>query len=349
MNFIINNYNIFLIVLVCFVSSCIFTIISKKISYHINALDYPNERKIHKVPIPTLGGLGIFSAFLLGFILFCEPSPLMNSILISSFIIIILGIIDDINPLSAKIKICVQIIIATILVYYGNLLVTNLTFFGIDLHFGIFSSFVTIFFIVAVINAINLIDGLDGLASGISSIYFLTIAIIALILNNSAGLDIMLTVIMFGSTLGFLVFNFPPAKIFMGDTGSTFLGLMIAVVALLGFKNVTLTSLVIPLIILALPIMDTLFAILRRRLKGESIGHADKEHLHHQLLKLKFSPRKSLLIIYSISILFSITSILYILGDTKIMIFIYIILLFILIFIVLKTNIIFDKNKQKNK
>lgn len=357
MTLTVNGYSIFLIILICFLSTCAFIPLSIKISKYVGALDKPNKRKIHKKPIPTLGGLAIFFGFLLGYMFFAQQSTLMLSILIASFIIVVTGLIDDMKPMKAKYKFLIQIIVGLIIVLYGHLQINEITALGLNLKFGpILGNFITVFFIVAIINAINLIDGMDGLAASISSIYFITVAIIAIILNKFGGLDIMLSIIMIGATLGFLIFNFPPAKLFMGDTGSTFLGLMIAVIALLGFKNVTITSLVIPLLILAIPILDTAFAIVRRKLKGESIGHADKEHLHHQLLKLTSSPVKTLLIICFINILFSAASIFYALDYTSEMIVVYIFLLFILLFLVLKTNIIFDKNflnknklKKKNK
>ena len=153
---------------------------------------------------------------------------------------------------------------------------------------------------------------------------------------------------MLGSTLGFLTHNFPPAKTFMGDCGSTFLGFMISIIALLGFKVATITSLIVPMLILAIPIFDTLFAIFRRLIKHQSIGQPDKEHLHHQLLRMKFTPRISLFIIYFISILFSLVSIFYALGDnSKVAIAIYIVLMIILIIIVAKTNILFEHKKKK--
>jgi len=209
-------------------------------------------------------------------------------------------------------------------------------------------------FIVAIINCINLIDGLDGLAAGISSIYFITIGIIAILLHNSTGLDVILTFIMLGSTLGYLWHNFYPAKIFMGDSGSMFLGYIIAVIALLGFKNITLTSFVVPILLLAIPILDTLFAILRRIINHKPIGMADKSHLHHQLLNLKFSQRKTVLIIYLVDILFACASIVYVLGN-KILgtniygIVIYAILFILTIMLIIKTDIIWDKNKRKYK
>ncbi len=271
----------------------------------------------------------------------------MISILIGSFLLIIVGIFDDINSVPAKYKFLVQTIAAAVVVIYGKLGFSELTILGLSFHFPMFiNNILAIFFIVAITNAINLIDGLDGLSSGISAIYFLTIAVIALITNKLGGIDIILSLIMLGATLGFLFHNFPPAKIFMGDTGSLFLGFMISIIALLGYKVTTFTSLVVPIVVLAIPIFDTLFAILRRLLKGQSVAVADKEHFHHQLLKMKYSPVASILIIYAIDIAFAVVSILYVLGDNQFAIAIYVVLMILLLFIVLRTDILFEHKKK---
>lgn len=346
MNFIVNGYNVFIIILTTFLTSLILTHLMIKISKNMNIMDIPNERSVHKKPTPLLGGIAIFLSFLFGFILFGNQNPLMISILIASFLILLLGIFDDIKPIKARYKFIIHILVALIVVFYGGLKLTHVDIFGLSLNFKWMSPYVTILIIVGIINAVNLIDGLDGLCAGISSIYFLTIGVIALILNKFNGLDIILSFIMLGSTLGFLVFNFPPAKIFMGDTGSTFLGLMISVIMLLGFKTVTLTSLLIPLVLLILPITDTLFAIIRRALNKKTIGQADKEHIHHQLLK-HLSTRKTILVIYIVDLIFSVVSIFYAIGKKKEMIIFYILLMFILLYLVFKTNVIFKKKENK--
>ncbi len=346
MNFIVNGYNVFIIILTTFLTSLILTHLMIKISKNMNIMDIPNERSVHKKPTPLLGGIAIFLSFLFGFILFGNQNPLMISILIASFLILLLGIFDDIKPIKARYKFVIHILVALIVVFYGGLKLTHVDIFGLSLNFKWMSPYVTILIIVGIINAVNLIDGLDGLCAGISSIYFLTIGVIALILNKFNGLDIILSFIMLGATLGFLVFNFPPAKIFMGDTGSTFLGLMISVIMLLGFKTVTLTSLLIPLVLLILPITDTLFAIIRRALNKKPIGQADKEHIHHQLLK-HLSTRKTILVIYVVDLIFSVVSIFYAIGKKKEMIIFYILLMFILLYLVFKTNVIFKKKENK--
>lgn len=345
---------VLLIILTTFIFTFSFIPIVKKIASFIGAMDIPNERKVHKTPIPRLGGLGIYGGFLLGYMLFGQHSVQMNAVLIGSFIILVTGIIDDIKPVPAKYKILGQIAGAAVIPLYGGIVLEDISAFGLYLNFGVLAVPVTIIFIVAIINCINLIDGLDGLSSGITSIYFLTVGIIGLLLNNSNGLDITLTFIMLGSTLGYLLHNFPPAKIFMGDSGSMFLGYIIAVIALLGFKNITLTSVIIPMLLLAIPIMDTLFAILRRLINHKPIGEPDKNHFHHQLLKLNLSKRKTVLIIYVIDILFAVASILYAVGNrmlgTNIYgIIIYVILLALTLILVLRTNIIWDHDKNKKK
>ena len=288
----------------------------KKIAIHVGALDIPNKRKVHQKPMPRLGGLGIFGGFLFGYMLFGEPNSVMNSILIGSFVIVLIGAIDDIKPVKASVKFAAQLMAAIIVTCYGKLLIQDVSAFGFYIDFGIMAYPITIFFILGCLNCINLIDGLDGLAGGISAIYFATIGIISIIMGKM-GLDYVLTFIMLGSILGFLVHNFYPASIFAGDSGSLFMGFMIAVIALLGFKGVTLTSLLIPLLILAIPILDTIFAIIRRMLKGQSISTPDKSHLHHQLLNKNFSHRTTVLIIYGINILFAAASIIYALHDQK--------------------------------
>lgn len=346
----ISGHNIFLIIIITFIVSTILVPIMKKVAIHVNAMDYPNARKVHKKPMPRLGGVAIFLSFLVGYMLFDNGSIRMLSIIIASFVIVLMGIFDDINPIKARYKFIVQIIAACITTFYGNIVLNDMSLFGLNLVIPTpLNYIITIFIIVSITNAMNLIDGLDGLASGISCIYFATIAIIAMILNAIGGLDVILSLIMLGSSLGFLVYNFPPATIFMGDSGSQFLGFIIAIISLLGFKATTITSLIIPLLILAVPIFDVAFAILRRLLKGEGIMKADKEHFHHQLLKMKFTQRKTILIIYAISIVFSAVSIFYVLGDNQIAIAIYILLMILLLFFVLKTDILFVHQKKEKK
>lgn len=349
MPFTVNGNNIFLIAFVSFILSLVLVPLTIKIAKHVGAMDKPNERKVHQKLMPRLGGLAIYTSFLVSYMIFGNMTTQMISIIIASFIVVLFGFIDDIHPMRARYKLIGQLIAAAIVVFYGKIVLRDVYLFNYYFTFGSLSNYITMFFIVGCINAINFIDGLDGLSSGISSIYFLTISIIAIITNRIGGLDIILSIIMFGSTLGFLFHNFPPAKIFMGDTGSMLLGFMISIISLLGFKNITFKSFVVPIVILAIPIFDTLFAILRRLIKREPISMPDKDHFHHQLLKMKFSPKISVLIIYLITIAFASVSIFITIGDTKVASYIYIVLILLLLFIVLKTDILFEHKKGKNK
>ena len=333
---------IFLMTFTSFLFVMLVTPFIIRVANHVGALDIPNKRKVHTVPITRLGGVGIFLGFLLGYMIYGTPSAIMNSVLIGSFIIVLTGVVDDIKPLDAKTKFIGQLIASLIIVFYGHLLINNLSAFNINIDFDWYISYpLTIFFILGCINCMNLIDGLDGLSSGLSAIYFLTIGIIACFKGN-IGLDLVITFVMLGSVLGFLVHNFHPATIFAGDSGSMFMGFIIAVVALLGFKNVTLTSLIIPLFILAIPICDTVFAIIRRLLKGESISTPDKFHIHHQLLNRNFSQTETVLIIYLVDLLFAAASIVYFLKDRILGYIIYGILLVIVSIFIMKTNVIFE-------
>lgn len=337
-----------IVIIVAAFTALLFPMI-KWISYHVGALDYPNERKVHKKPMPVMGGLMIYLGFLFGYMLFAPQSTQMLAILIASFIVVITGILDVIKPLRAREKLVGQVVAALIIVFYGKILLNDISFFEYYFDFGWLAYPITLVFIVAVMNCINLIDGLDGLADGISMIFFITIGVLAFIMHNLGSLEITIAFIMIGACLGFLIFNFNPAKIFMGEIGSMFLGFMIAVVCLLGFKAVTLTSLVVPMLILAIPILDTLFAILRRIIHHKPIYEADKQHLHHQLLNKKFSQKTTVLIIYAVSILFSSASIFYVLKDRKIGAIIYVILVLLITWVVLTTNIVTDNAKLNLK
>lgn len=340
------------IVLTTFIFSAIIMELMKKIAVHIGAIDMPRtdeeKRHIHKEPTPKLGAVGIFLGFLFGYMLFGEQSVRMNSILIGSFIIILTGIIDDIKPIRASYKMLGHIIAASIIVFYGGILLDTITAFGYTIDFKIFAYPITILFIVACTNIINLIDGLDGLSGGICSIFYMTIATICFYQGRFGSLVLLLTLIMLGSTLGFLLHNFHPAKIFAGDC-STFMGFIISIITLLEFKGPALISFFVPVSILGIPILDTLFAIIRRLLKHQPPFQADKGHLHHQLLGMNFSQRTTVLIIYGINILFAAASIFYTIKDRIIGQIIYIIIFILVIWFVFHTSIISDKSPAITK
>ena len=341
-----------IIVATTFIFSTILMFLMRITAKHINALDMPREeeehRHIHKKVTPKLGGVGIFLAFLIGYMLFGEQSIRMNSILISSFVIILASIVDDIKPIRATYKFLVHIVAASVIVFYGGILLNNITAFGYSFDFGILAYPITILFIVACTNIINLIDGLDGLSGGICSIFYITIGIIGFCQGRYGSLVMILTLIMLGSTLGFLVHNFHPAKIFAGD-GSTFMGFIIAVITLLEFKGPALISFFVPISILGIPILDTAFAIIRRLLKGQPPFKADKQHLHHQLLGMNFSQTTTVLIIYGINILFAVASLVFTLINPKIGQIIFIIIFILVVWFVFHTTIISDKNPDRIK
>ena len=224
-----------------------------------------------------------------------------------AIVMYLVGLIDDIYDLKPILKLIGQIVAASIVAFYG-ITIDFISFpMGPTIHFGILSIPITIIWIVAITNAINLIDGLDGLASGVSAIGLITIAFIAILQANV--FIIMICSVLIGSLLGFLCFNFHPAKIFLGDSGALLIGFIIGFLSLLGFKNITFISLFFPIVILAVPFIDTLFAMIRRMRNGQHIMQADKSHLHHKLLALGYSHRQTVLLIYSIAILFSLSSI----------------------------------------
>lgn len=292
------------------VMSLIITPLIMKFSIKMNVTDKPNYRKAHSVPTPTLGGIAIFISFLVGLLILQPSSDYHAAVITGAFLIILLGVFDDLYNLSAKTKFLVQIIAALLIVFWGGLQVEFINLpFGGQIEFGFFSSIVTIVWIVGITNAINFIDGLDGLAGGVSSIALFTIAGMAVLMGEVYVATMAL--ILFFSTVGFLRYNFYPAKIFMGDTGALFLGYMIGVLALLGFKNITIISFVIPIFILGVPISDTLIAMVRRRVNRQPMSSPDSSHLHHRLMKSGFTHKQTVLFIYSLSAMFSIAAVLF--------------------------------------
>lgn len=293
-----------------FITVLIVTPFVIKLAIKIGATDKPNHRKVHQKLMPRLGGLAIFIGVFVGFFASGLYKEKMTGIIVGALIIIIIGILDDKYELSAKVKFIGQIIVASIIVSTGLTIDFISIPFVEKINLGIWSIPVTIFWIVAITNAINLIDGLDGLAAGISSIGIATIAIMAGIAGK--GMILPLALILLGSTIGFLFYNFHPAKIFMGDTGALFLGYSISILSLLGlYKSVTLFSLVVPILILGVPIFDTTFAIIRRVVNRKPISAPDKSHLHHRILAMGFSHRNTVLIIYAMGILFSVCAIVF--------------------------------------
>ena len=272
-----------------------------KLAIKIGAVDKPNERKVHTKIMPRMGGLAIYLSFFAVLFLSHEMTMQHIGLLTGGTVLVLVGIIDDKTDMPAKIKLLGQIFAACIVVVSGGRVefMTNFILGGV-FPLYIFSVPFTVLWIVAITNAVNLIDGLDGLAAGTSIIAAATMAISGYATGQTEMASMAL--ILIGASLGFLKYNFHPAKIFMGDTGSMFLGYNLSVLAIMGFtKSFTVLSLVTPILVLAIPILDTLFAIIRRKMNNKPIFKPDKNHLHHCLLNYGFSHRNTVLIIYAVS------------------------------------------------
>ena len=283
----------------------------RMLAIKIKAVDVPKDnRRMHKVPIPRMGGLAIFAGFLVSVLFFVPLGTEFRSILIGALILVVLGIIDDIVALKPKTKFAGQIIAALIPALSGVSIhgIVNPFVPGQYSTLGIFSIPLTVIWIVGITNAVNFIDGLDGLACGVSAIATVTMFIIA-VLFGEIYIALMMAALA-GACLGFLPYNMNPAKIFMGDTGSMFLGYILATVSIQGlFKFYAVISFAVPFILLGLPIFDTGFAIVRRLLKGQSPLQADRGHVHHRLIDLGFDQKQSVAILYTFSALMGLTAV----------------------------------------
>lgn len=284
------------------------------LAHKIGAVDVPDsERRVHKKPIPRLGGLAIFYGFLVALLCFAKIDEQLRGILIGSLIIVGVGIIDDVKQLRALVKLGAQLLAAIIAVSH-NVRITAISVPGFIsetgvLQLGVLSIPITIAWIVGVTNAVNLIDGLDGLAVGVSSIASFSLFFIA-ILGGEQNVAII-SAALAGGCLGFFPYNFNPAKIFMGDTGSQFLGFMLSAICIQGlFKGYVVISFIIPLLILGLPLFDTVFAIVRRAWNHKPIMGADRGHLHHRLLDNGFSQKQTVAILYVIASILGISAVL---------------------------------------
>ena len=277
----------------------------KRLAYKIGAVDVPKDRRrMHSHPIPRLGGLAIFVGFVITVLLFAQPDRQLRGILLGACLIVAVGVVDDSHPLGAGIKFILQIVAALIAVWHGvviQMISNPLPFIGGPYwDFGIMAVPITVIWIVAVTNSVNLIDGLDGLADGVSTIAALTMLIIALLMR-----DLKMAVIcaaLVGACVGFIPYNRNPAKIFMGDTGATFLGYMLATVSVTGlFKLYAMISFIVPFIILGFPIYDTASAFTRRILKGQNPMKADRSHTHHKLIDMGMNQKQAVATLYLIA------------------------------------------------
>ena len=277
----------------------------KRLAQRVGAMDVPkDERRMHKIPIPRMGGLAIFFAFLIAVLCFAGIDRELRGILLGATIIVVLGILDDILTLNALPKFAVQIVAAVIAVLHGCRIEH---FMGFRLATWL-SYPVSVIWIVAITNAVNFIDGLDGLAAGVSAISAGSMLVVALLVPDYNSAILLAAIV--GACAGFIPYNFNPAKIFMGDTGSTFLGYMLATVSIMGlFKFYAVISFAVPFLILGLPIFDTANAIIRRVAAGRSPMSPDRGHVHHKLIDMGFNQKQAVAILYAISATLGLTAV----------------------------------------
>lgn len=289
---------------VALVLSLALTPVARKLALRTGFVSYPIARSMHTEPKPFLGGLAMYVAFAAAVLVggARDVKDPVAGILLCGALMMALGAVDDKVNLKPKVKLLGQIAIAALLVYNWHVSIEWIfSPLGAKyIQFGAWSGPITIFWIVAFVNVVNLIDGLDGLAAGICSITAFTLLFVSLQQNMPSAM--LLTAALAGSGIGFLRYNFNPAKIFMGDAGSMFLGFTLAAISVVGPLKTTVTiGVIVPVLALALPIFDTAFAIIRRVANGKSIGEADKDHLHHRLLRLGLSHKKTVLVMWAIS------------------------------------------------
>lgn len=316
----------------------------------INAIDVPKDsRRIHKKPIPLIGGLAIFYGFIISVLCFAVMEKELMGILIGAVIMVTVGVIDDMRDLNAKVKLLFQIIAAAIVIYFGVDIqyVANpfSAWFGPQyINLGLWSIPITMIWIIGVTNAVNLIDGLDGLAAGVSSIA--SVALLSMTLLSRNVNAAIVTAALAGAGFGFLPYNFNPAKIFMGDTGSTFLGFVLACISIQGvMKTYAVVSVAVPVLILGLPIFDTLFAIIRRILKRKPIMSPDRGHLHHRLLDMGFSQRQTVTILYTLTSILCLTAVVMALKGT----WRGLLLVLAVVAILIVTFAVFEPKHEENK
>ena len=285
----------------------------KNFAERVGAIDEPSERRINKVPIPRMGGLAIFFGFVLSLLLFVDMSTKVTGLLLGAVIIALMGAVDDIVSLNPWVKLAGQILAAGVAIRCGIVFdaVSNPNFFSQNttIEIGLLSIPLTVFWIVACTNAVNLIDGLDGLAVGVSAISSLTMLVVSLIVSEPV-VSLLLAALT-GACLGFMPYNRNPAKIFMGDVGSQFLGFVLSTVSIMGlFKFHAIITFLVPLLALAVPLADTVFAFFRRILKGQSPFHPDRGHFHHRLMDSGLDQKQAVALLYGISALLGLVAVL---------------------------------------
>lgn len=301
---------------VAFLVALATTPLAIKLAPKLGAMDIPkDERRMHNKPMPRFGGMAIFLGTMVSFAVFLHGSDKILAVMLGGTLIYCLGVIDDLKDLNAKVKFVCELLIAMLMYSMGLKIEFIDNYFGPGAwRFGTVVCFiVTVLWIVGITNTINLVDGLDGLAAGITAIASMSVAYVAYIHGDKYGLLIVCAAMMAvaGGAVGFLPYNFYPAKIFMGDSGSLFLGFMIASLSVVGpLKKSTVVAVVVPVLVLGIPIFDTFFAILRRMINKRPIMEADRGHLHHHLMNSGYGQRRAVLMLYGISAIMGMAAVL---------------------------------------
>lgn len=303
-------------IVVPFLISTALTPLVKWLAIKLEVYAQMNERTVHHGKIARIGGVAIYVSFLLSMVFFMDGIDVtILGLLIGCTIIFIGGLIDDMLNLKPIYKMAFQAVATIVLISVGGVELDTIRLpLNISIEMGLISFIITFVWVIGITNAINLIDGLDGLAGGVTTIVLLTIASISFVDERFHDIGI-LSLLLAGAIIGFLIFNMHPASIFMGDCGALFLGFFVASISLMGFKSSTFITLGFPILLLAVPIIDTLSAMLRRFLAGKSFTEADKSHLHHVLMR-RFGHRNTVFIIYLITIGFGVSAYIYILNKT---------------------------------
>ena len=311
------DMKLLVLVLVSLVAALVMTFAAtplvKIFAQKVGAMDVPRDgRRMHNHPIPRLGGLAMFLGFILSTLLFANIDVQVRGMLLGCVVVVVTGVIDDITPLKWWMKLILQILAAGIAVAHGIRIevFTNPNLFSESQWWtlGWLSIPITVVWIVLVTNSVNLIDGLDGLAVGVSAIGSVTMLVIALLVSEGNVAVIMAALA--GACVGFMPYNLNPAKIFAGDTGALLLGYVLSTMSVIGlFKTYAIISFLLPFLVLALPLFDTLFAIVRRLLKGQSPMHPDRGHVHHRLIDMGLSQKQAVAILYCISTVFGLAAV----------------------------------------
>jgi len=307
----VENLIYILILILSFVVSYLMVPVSIKFANKHGILDNPkaDDRRVHKIPTPRVGGIAIVTAVMVSIIVYLIITLFTNEVVdgryigyaLGAFLIIAMGFVDDVKSLKPLIKFLFQLLAGMIVYVFGiSIAGVKIPFLYPEIiDFGIWSFPITLVWVLGVTNAVNLIDGLDGLAAGISAIASISLLVIFAISGASTEV-IVIALALVGATIGFLPYNFNPAKTFMGDTGSNFLGFTLATMSIMGMaKGYTLLAIAAPLIVVGVPVFDMLFAIIRRLIKHQKIFAPDKGHIHHRLLRHGFSQKQAVLILYT--------------------------------------------------